>query len=91
MLGRVDYMGLQDGVNAHHFYTNVFTNVPRLHVDEVVYEDGLSQNGRSRLVRAEQKIDVLAINVLQKLSKPVQLPLDAFAGGHFLQQTHAYC
>lgn len=44
------YMGVEGFMRAHAGFTNVVTNVLYVSVDEVVYGEELSENGRSRIV-----------------------------------------
>lgn len=51
MLKCVDDMIVQDVLRAPHGFTNLASNVPRVPVDEVVYGNELTGNGRRLMLR----------------------------------------
>lgn len=52
---RVNYLCVQDFSWAHPGFTKVITNVPQISVDEVVYLNGLKENGWMKMLQLEQK------------------------------------
>lgn len=86
MLKCVDYMGMLDAVSAPQGFRNVAKNVSRLLVDEVVYRDELSGNGRRWMMPPEQKSFVLMRDIVHKIYQPGQLLLDPFCGNAFYRE-----
>lgn len=79
VLGRVDYIIVRDGASASPEFTNVVGNVPLIFDYEVLYRTNMSENGRRRLQRPEQKSVALLKDLVQKLSTPGDLVVVGFS------------
>lgn len=74
----VDYFGDQIVTSASTGITKVVNNVPSAFLDKVVYANNVTWNDRRRIPRLEPKMSAMMMDLLEKVSDPGDLLLDAF-------------
>lgn len=80
MLGPGNYMDFWTFESLCPACTKVASNVPQISVDEVVYGNDLTENGRSQKLLSEQKSAGLVRHLVPKFSKSNDFVLGAFVG-----------